>query len=659
MENKENAMQPEPELTEEAQLDLLLEQFLAEEPESEITEDALVAEAPLTQEDLPAVEEAIPSEEEASVPESESMPVQEALTQITEEPSPVEPENLISDEEAFVIEEQALISEEEMFAVLDDLLKEEEDVGTEEIPIEEETITEQLTQDAIWEDQPVDIPVITEEIGPDEIIVAAAGLTHPGDVEFEKIMEEALLEVAAEEAEAEAEVEEDDFSVPDEFFLPVEKNQTEEDIPEKEPYYTEVDLTGVILQQQQELAQMQQEQTDSDTMAEEEEEMEEQEPVRKRRPKNTGTYGFFGVPHMITTVIWLALILFIGAGLGRMIWEVAADMLAFGRPNQVVTITITSNDDLDSIAQKLHDTGLIKYPGIFKFYGDLRNAEKKIKPGTYELNTIYDYMALVKNMAGTADRVSTKVVIPEGYTCAQIFRLLEKSGVCTVEAMEEAVTSADLSKYWFLEGIDQSNPNCLEGYLFPDTYEFYLDHDPSGVLKKLLDTFNKRLSESMVEKLDVLNENLADMMRRHGLSESYIQEHLFTMHDVVIVASMIEKETSGDEESYYIASVIYNRLTNPGEYPYLNIDASLVYITGRSPITQEDLKLDTPYNTYLYKGMIPGPISNPGLSSLNAALSPENTEYYYYALDPSTGSHKFFKTYKAHQNFLESLKKGD
>ena len=224
--------------------------------------------------------------------------------------------------------------------------------------------------------------------------------------------------------------------------------------------------------------------------------------------------------------------------------------------------------------------------------------------------------------------------------------------------MEQAVRTADLSKYWFLEGIDQSNPNCLEGYLFPDTYEFYLDHDPAKVLTRLLDTFDKRFTDTMMEKLDALNEQLADMMRSHGLSESYIKNNLFTIREVVIVASMIEKETSGDEESYFISSVIYNRLTNPGEYPYLNIDAALVYITGKSPVTSEDLKLDTPYNTYLYKGLIPGPISNPGLASLNAALSPENTEYYYYALDPSTGSHKFFKTYKAHQNFLESLKKG-
>ena len=622
MDNKENPMQPEPEIS-EAEMDLLLEKFLNEEDPVLCPEEPVEAELTPEPDQLPE-----PVEATESVEAPEAQP---------EELSPEEAPDLVSEEaeldatalEAFLAEDPA--------------------------PLEPEDL---------WEDQPVDTPELGQEIGPDLLVEAAAGLTNPADLEFERIMEETLQEVAQEEALQEAEeaeeleaaaeesqaeaLPEEDFTLADEYFLPSEGGSMEQLPPEKEPVYTELDMTA---EQQQALEILQ-------DAPEAEEEAPVPELPKKRRPKNPGTYGFFGIPHMLVTVIWLALILFIGAGIGTMIWEVAADMLAFGRPNQTVTITITANDDLDSIAQKLHDTGLIKYPGIFKFYGNLRNAEKKVKPGTYELNTVYDYMALVKNMSGTTDRVSTKVVIPEGYTCAQIFRLLEKNGVCTVEAMEEAVMNADLSKYWFLEGIDQSNPNCLEGYLFPDTYQFYLDHDPNGVLTRLLDTFDKRFSDTMREKLDLLNENLADMMRSHGLSESYIQANLFTMRELVIVASMIEKETSGDEESYYIASVIYNRLTNPGEYPYLNIDAALVYITGRSPITAEDLKLDTPYNTYLYKGLIPGPISNPGLASLNAALSPENTEYYYYALDPAAGTHKFFKTYKAHQDFLASLRNG-
>lgn len=633
MNHNENPMQHEPEISEE-EMDLLLEKFLAEESE-------LPAEEPVVEEPTP----------EASVSEPEPEQIPEDTPIATEPEDPCADAPVLCQE----ISTDPLVEDASGLSDPTDL---EFDTITEQALLE---VTLEAAPDALddpWSDKPVDMPVLGEEIGPDLSVEVAAGLTNPADLEFEKIMEETLLEVAQEEIVPEAdEIPEDpqlegdpeeDFTLADEYFLPSEGGSMEELPPEKEPVYTELDLTA----EQQQALQIAPE--------EPEEEEEAPEPPKKRRPKNPGTYGFFGIPHMLVTVIWLALILFIGAGIGTMIWEVAADMLAFGRPNQTVTITITSNDDLDSIAQKLHDTGLIKYPGIFKFYGNLANAEKKVKPGTYELNTVYDYMALVKNMAGTADRVSTTVVIPEGYTCAQIFRLLEKNGVCTVESMEEAVMNADLSKYWFLEGIDQSDPNCLEGYLFPDTYDFYLDHDPGSVLDRLLSTFNKRFTDTMKEKLDLLNENLADMMRGHGLSESYIQKNLFTMRELVIVASMIEKETSGDEESYYIASVIYNRLTNPGGETagYLQIDATLVYINGGNNPTSADKEIDSPYNTYLYKGLPAGAISNPGLASLNAALSPENTEYYFYALDPSTGSHKFFKTYKAHQNFLESLRNG-
>ena len=613
MDQKQEFMQPEPQQDTEAQL--AQEAAVPEEMEAPIAEEITAAESE-------------PAVAEKTVEAAAEAPIAEE-TAATEAEAPTAEATLAGDEDFLFVEDATeLLDDAAVDALIAELTAQPSIVAT--------------SQDDLWKNQAVDKPLLTEEIGPDEQAVAAAGLTHPEDLEFEKILEETMRE--------------EDYAVQP-YAREEELSDEEAPYPAKE---TAPDSAQVVDEEMAD-AQPEAEEENTEEAAQEEEDMQEQDPriPGKRRPRRRSAYGLFGIPHMLVTVVWLAIIVFVGVGLGQMVWNVAADMLAFGRPNQVVTITITADDDLDDIAQKLYDTGLIKYPGIFKFYGELANAERKIKAGTYELNAIYDYNALVKNMAGYADRVSTKVVIPEGYTCAQIFRLLEGSGVCTVEALQEAAMNADLSNYWFLEGIDRSSPNCLEGYLFPDTYEFYLDYDATSVLKRLLSNFNKRFSEEMVAKVDELNETLASMMRSHGLSSSYIESHMLTVRDVLIVASMIEKETSGDEESYYIASVIYNRLTNPGEYPFLNIDATLVYITGHSPLTQEDLKIDSPYNTYLYKGLIPGPISNPGLASLNAALAPENTEYYYYALDPSTGEHKFFKTYKAHQNFLESLNKGD
>ena len=384
-------------------------------------------------------------------------------------------------------------------------------------------------------------------------------------------------------------------------------------------------------------------------------ETEEYIPPRKIRPKKKGTYGFFSIPHMAAVAIWLAIIVFIGVGLGNILWEYASDMLAFGRESKTVTITILPSDDLDAICKKLHSTGLIKYPGLFKLYADLTDAMEEINPGTYTLNTVYDYMALKESMSSLGARATTKVVIPEGYTTKQIFALLEAKGVSTIAELEVAAHKVQADDYWFLAGIDESSEQYLEGYLFPDTYEFYLSEDPDSVISKLLNNFNKRFNDTMKTNMVTLNETLSEMMRKNGLSEEYIAQHQLTIREIVIIASMIEKESANTSESFTVASVIYNRLTNPNAYPYLQIDATLVYITGHNNLTAEDLALDSPYNTYKNPGLIPGPISNPSRASLDAALDPDSTPYYYYALNPNTGEHKFSETLAEHDAFLDSL----
>ncbi len=382
-------------------------------------------------------------------------------------------------------------------------------------------------------------------------------------------------------------------------------------------------------------------------------------PVRKRRPKNKHSYGLLGIPHILTTLIWLVLVVAIGASLGRMLWQCAADVLAFGRPDQTVYITITKTDTLDSVAEKLHRAGLINYPELFKLYGKLTDIMDDLSIGTYELNTMYDYHALSTSMSEKpAMRVTVDVTIPEGYNCAQIFALLEQKEVCSVAELEEYASTSQFAGYWFLEGTERGNKYCLEGFLFPDTYEFYVDSDPKEVYIKLLNAFDYRFTDTMKDKLAKLNEAMAEKMKKNGLDQSYIDAHKITIREVVIVASLIEKETSGiEDDSYNISSVIYNRLTNPGKFPYLNLDSALVYYTGKSELTSEDIRNDHPYNTYTRPGLIPGPISNPGRASLDAALDPTDSKYYYFILNPKTGTHEYSKTYEEHQKKAEEFAK--
>lgn len=485
-----------------------------------------------------------------------------------------------------------------------------------------------------WFDDVLVTPQANAELGPDEGAVQAARLTHPDDLELEKILAE------------------DWDSVPD-MEQPAAKT------PNKKPVAEAQDLTATqILKDDLTQKFDPVTQTSQETMAIPQPPAPEPEkrilPERKVRPEKKKGYGLLGIPHILATVIWLFVILAIGVTLGYTAWVSCADLMAFGKPDQQVTITITEADTIDTISQKLADADLIEYPLLFKIFATLTGKDDRIDVGTFTLNSMLDYNAMINNMIlrGPA-REEIEIMIPEGYTCAQIFALMEEKGVCSVAELEAYAANGDLGDYWFLEGLPRGDKYCLEGYLFPDTYKFYTNDNPKNVLSKFLDGFDYRFT-------DVMKEKLATIQARTGMN--------LTVHQVVIIASMIEKETSGDGESYTISSVIFNRLRNSANFPYLNIDATLIYALGGNidpetgktkPLTNADLAMDHPYNTYKYRGLPPGPISNPGRNSLDAALDPESTGYYYYVYNPKTGQHIFAKTLKEHENnisYVNSLR---
>ena len=525
-----------------------------------------------------------------------------------------------------------------------------------------------------WLDNILGTQDTAKELGPDELAVQAAGLTHPDDLELEKILSEDWDSIPDENAQDAAVSE--DVSVAEDlssqqadavsedatvFFNPVENPQPENN---SEP-------TG-------------------NTPPEEPAAQEEKIRVRKVRPAPKKGYGLFGIPHILVTGIWLVIIMLIGLTLGHTLWSGITDLMAFGKPDQQITITITDTDvqilsdgtkvvDINGIANKLRDAGLIKNPQWFKLFADtLTDKAYDIEPGTYTLNTKYDYNALINNMQSYASaREEVEILIPEGYTCAQIFALLEEKGVCSVADMEAYMLEVGkdgidgdypLSGYWFLEGAPRADKYWMEGYMFPDTYRFYLDDEPENVTKKFLDGFDFRFTDVMKDKLESLQD-------KTGLD--------YGIREIIIIASMIEKETAGTDDSYMISSVIYNRLTDNSKYWYLNIDATIYYALGGNidpetglpkPLTQADLQMDHPYNTYVNRGLPPGAISNPGRNSLDAALTPDQHSYpfyvcyngkikqiessdydsydlFYYVYNPDEGVHIFSET-ESDQNYV-------
>ena len=350
-------------------------------------------------------------------------------------------------------------------------------------------------------------------------------------------------------------------------------------------------------------------------------------PPRKKKKKKRTTLS--------NSMVYILMVCGVSAILATLGWTMANDMLALNKDEVEAVITIQDEKDFGKVADQLKDNDIINYKFLFRLFATFSGKADDIAAGQYKLDTSMDYSAILNNLSSSSvSRMTATVTIPEGYTVAQIFQLLETKGVSTVEKLEDMAANHDYA-FSFLQDIPLGDPTRLEGYLFPDTYTFYLGEDPKYVINKMLVNFDAKVT-------DAIRQQIWDQDKSIG--------------EILTVASMIEKETD-DTDRGKIASVIYNRLNNPngGTQGYLNIDATIQYVLPEGEIvSKEDYDtVDSPYNTYLNKGLPPGPIANPGMKSIMAAINPESTNYYYYALGDD-GKHHFFTSLSEHEAFLNS-----
>lgn len=351
-------------------------------------------------------------------------------------------------------------------------------------------------------------------------------------------------------------------------------------------------------------------------------------PQKKRAPRRASRLSVLSNPIVYLLVVCGAALL-----LAVFAWTVANDVLALNKDEATAVITVGDDKDFGNVANQLKSNHIINYKGFFRLFATFSGGTDKISPGTYELNTDMDYRAILNSLgSSSANRMVTSVTIPEGYTVDQIFALLEEKGVSTVDKLQDMAATHDYA-FSFLQDIPMGDYKRLEGYLFPDTYNFYMGEDPKYVINKMLVNFDEKFN-------DVMRQQVVDM-------GSNIQ-------NILTIASMIEKETDGTDRGY-VSSVIYNRLNNPhgGTMGYLQIDATIQYLMPEGEVVSEhDIEtIDSPYNTYKNKGLPPGPIANPGLTSIIAAINPESTNYFYYALGDDK-VHHYFSSYSEFQSFV-------
>ena len=364
---------------------------------------------------------------------------------------------------------------------------------------------------------------------------------------------------------------------------------------------------------------------------------------------------------LLKIVIWFIVVISSSYLLASVGWMLANDLCAFNKPkvetvveipaewidvtkeieNEDGSVTTLIVCDVEKVTDMLKDKGLIEYEWFFRLFAWFYKADEKIQQGAYTLDSSMDYMALIRSMRGSASAgsaVTVDVSIPEGYNVRQIIALLAENGVASEEALLDAAANHVFDGYAFIDNVNLGNISRLEGYLYPDTYNFYVGGSAVNALETLLKTFNRKIYS---------NEELSPLFEA-------AYEYGYTVQEIITIASLIEKETDGSDRSK-ISSVIYNRLENAAETAYfLQIDASLVYAVGRE-ITKDDYaNLDSPYNLYRNTGLPPTPIANPGYASVYAALQPADTNYYFYVLGPD-GQHIFNETLRGHQNTIANM----
>ena len=290
-----------------------------------------------------------------------------------------------------------------------------------------------------------------------------------------------------------------------------------------------------------------------------------------------------------------------------------------GTQPREVRIQIEPGMTLRQVSGLLARKRVIGNPTTFSLYTVLKGRQSQIQAGEYQLSPTLKPEEILHKLV-TGDTVVYTLTIPEGYRLSEIAGLLESRGLADAERFRQAVRDPQFLQAFGLSG------GTLEGYLFPDTYQF-----------------RKRPTETELVRI------MTDTFRRRAMKPEYLErarELGFSFHQIVTLASLIEKETGRPEERPLISAVFHNRLKRKMK---LQTDPTVIYALAHfdGNIRKKDLSVDSPYNTYRYRGLPPGPIASPGLESIHAALYPADSQALYF-VSRQDGSHHFSTSLEEH-----------
>jgi UPF0755 protein len=288
--------------------------------------------------------------------------------------------------------------------------------------------------------------------------------------------------------------------------------------------------------------------------------------------------------------------------------------------HETITYTVQKGWGNYDISKELENLGMIRSGYFFRLYAIASFNHAELKAGTYSISPNMSIYQIVKKMAN-GDTIRDRFVIYEGWSVSDIGGYLETRNFCTKKEFMTLAGEEYSAEFKFLE--EKPKTISLEGYLFPDSYEFSDGESCRDIIKTMLANFEKKLTPELQEKINSQNK---------------------TVFDVITMASLLEKEVKTLEDKKIVAGILWKRLSVGMP---LQLDSTVNYITGNDhpSVTIKDTKINSPYNTYKYKGLPKGPISNPGMDSIIAALEPTKTAYWFYLSDGKT---YFSKTLEEH-----------
>ena len=349
---------------------------------------------------------------------------------------------------------------------------------------------------------------------------------------------------------------------------------------------------------------------------------------KKKRKKSGFNNSVFGGLIIISVILTASIVIaYNGIRLGM-------EYLGIGKNSNEITFNIPDGATSDEVIDLLKDNDIIKEPKLFKLIMKMKNLD--FYPGDITLRPSMSYTQIIEELSvNRANRETVSITFPEGITLREAAQMLEENKVCTKKdfifqfnkkqdfAFENLIDESDLTFY------------KMEGYFFPDTYDFYVNDDAYNVARIIKEHFAEKFTSSMESK-----------MKQSGM----------TLNEVITLASMVQKEAGTIKDMPIVASVFLNRLDESDLFPSLESDATSNYIKHvikKEADTNVSIKYYTEgYDTYHCKGLPAGPICNPGLDAINAVLNPEQTNYYFFCNNLDTGKAYYAETLKEHEKNL-------